>query len=258
MQVLRLSPAVALVTTLFALAPVSAQTQRDAKFEVATLKLAAPATGDLININLGTFRNGRFTMGNVTLNDAIKLAYELSSDEQLVGPDWNSVVRFDVESLAPAETSPGQLHLMLQALLAERLHLVLRSEQKVLRHLALVPGKAGAKLQPAEANPPPNPGPQIPGRILHHQMTMPLLASLLSRFERQTVANLTGLTGLYDVKLEWAPDPVATQADPAQAPADRPNLFAAVQQQLGLKLESRRGPLAVLVVEQASKIPEGN
>ncbi len=227
-------------------------------FEVATLKRSPPPEGDLININLGTFRNGRLTLTNVTLNDAIKFAYELSSDEQLVGPDWNQSVRFDVVALAPSRTPPDQLHRMVRRLLKERLHLVLRREQKVLRYLALVQGKRGPKLMAAMQDPPPNPGPQLPGRILHNQMSMGMLASFLSRFEHQTVVDLTGLSGLFQVKLDWARDTVIAQGDVSEPPPDRPSLFAAVQEQLGLKLESRRGPVEVLIVEQANKVPEEN
>jgi uncharacterized protein (TIGR03435 family) len=236
----------------------TSQSQSIPSFEIATLKLSAPPEGDLININLGTFRNGRLTLTNVTLNDAIKFAYELTSDAQLVGPDWNRSVRFDIVALAPPTTLPEQLHRMTQDLLAERLHLVLRREQRVLRYLALVVGKNGAKLEPAKPDPPPNPGPQLRGRISHNQMSMALLASLLSRFERQTIVDQTGISGRFDVKLEWSPDKIFAPEDFTAPPPERPGLFAAIQEQLGLKLESRRGPLEVLIVDQAAKIPEGN
>ena len=228
------------------------------RFEVATLKVSPPPEGDRIDINLGTFRNGRLTLTNVTLNDLIKFAYELAADEQLVGPDWNRSVRFDVVALAAPGTPPDQLHLMTRELLADRLHLALRREQKVLRYLALAVGKGGARLQPAIADPPPNKGPQIRGRIAHNQMPMSLLASFLSRFERQTIVDQTGIAGLFEVKLDWAPDANLPAEDPAAPPPERAGLFAAVQEQLGLKLEPRRGPLEVLIVDRASKVPDGN
>lgn len=152
----------------------------------------------------------------------------------------------------------AQVHLMTRELLAERLHLVLRREEKTVRHLALVAGKDGAKLRRAKPDAAASKGPQAPGRIVHNQMPMSMLATLLSRFERQTIVDLTGLAGLFEVKLEWAPDRALQKEDLSGPPPDRPGLFAAVQEQLGLKLEGRRGPLEVLVVEQASKTPEGN
>ena len=220
--------------------------------------LSPPPEGDRININLGKFFNGRLTLSNVTLKDAIKFAYEVVSDELIVGPDWNRDVRYDIEALAPAETSISQVHSMTRELLVERLHLVLRHEQKIVRHLALVAGKGVVKLQTAKAEATPNPGPQVRGRIIHSQMPMSLLVTLLSRFERQTIIDLTGLEGQFEVKLEWAPDRALQAEDLSGPPPDRPSLFAAVQEQLGLKLEARKGPLAVLVVEQALKTPEGN
>ncbi len=232
--------------------------QAPPRFEVATLKLSPPPEGDSININLGKFLNGRLTLSNVTLKDAIKFAYGLVSDDLISGPDWNRAVRFDIEALAPPETSMAQIHLMTRDLLAERLHLILRREQRTVRHLALVAGKGGAKLQRAKAEAAGNQGPHVRGRIVHNQMPMNMLATLLSRFERQTIVDLTGLDGLFEVKLEWAPDRALQAEDLSGPPPDRPSLFAAVQQQLGLKLEARRGPLEVLVVDQASKSPEGN
>jgi uncharacterized protein (TIGR03435 family) len=227
-------------------------------FEVATVKLSPPPEGDRININLGNFRSGRLTLTNVTLKDAMKFAWELSSDEQIVAPDWNRTVRFDIEALAPPATPPHELHRMTQELLTERLHLVLRKEEKVLRHMALITAKGGPKLKQAGPEPATPPGIQVRGKIRHNQMPMSQLAGLLSRFERQTIVDLTGLTGPYEVALEWAPDTNTATEDLSAPPSERPGLFAALQEQLGLRLEPRRAPLQVIVVEQVSKTPEAN
>lgn len=224
------------------------------RFEVATLKLSPPPEGNRIVINLGAFRDGRLTLNNVTLNDAIKFAYEVVSDEQLVGPDWNGEVRFDIEGLAPPETPLAQVRLMTQDLLTDRLGLVLRREQKVLRHLALVAGRGELRIERAKSGASQNQGAQVRGKISHTQMPMSGLVTLLSRFERQTIVDATGLTGPFEVKLEWAPDNLVASGDPNAPPPDRPSLFAAVQEQLGLRLEARRAPLEVLVVERASRV----
>ena len=155
------------------------------EFEVATLKLSPPPAAASISINLGTFQNGRFTLGNVTLNDAVLFAFDLPSKELLVGLDWSDTVRFDVEAIAPWDTPPGQLRLMVRHLLEERLHLATRTEQRTLRHIALVVGKGGSKLKASTE--PPMPTAQLRGRINHRRMPMRLLASLLSRFEQQLV-----------------------------------------------------------------------
>ena len=235
------------------------QAQPAPHFEVATLKVSPPPKTDLININLGTFRNGRLTLTNVTLKDAVKFAYELVSDDQLTAPAWNRSVRFDIEALAPPETPLAQIHLMTRALLAERLHLVVRREEKILRHLALVTTKGGPTIQPAKPGATLTPaGIQTRGHIAHNQMPISMLVTLLSRFERQTIIDQTGLNGQFEVKLEWSPDNAFPAEDPAAPPPERPSLFAAVQEQLGLKLEARRSPLEVLIVQQALKEPEGN
>jgi len=227
------------------------------QFEVATVKLSPPPEGGLLNINLGAFQTGRLTFTNVTLSDLVKYAYGLVSDEQLAGPDWIRRTRFDVVAKASPETPRDQLSLMTRELLAQRLHLVLRREQKVLPHLVLLVGNRGAKMPLAKQDAP-APGTQTRGRIVHPSLPMPVLAQLLSRFERQIVVDLTSLEGRFEVNLEWAPDLGLSPADLAGPPSDRPSLFAAVQEQLGLKLESRRSPLEVLVVEQATNVPESN
>ncbi len=109
-----------LCLTLLATASIRAQ-ESVPQFEVATLKLSPPPTGASISINLGTFQNGRFTFGNVTLNDAVQFAFDLPSKDLLVGVDWSGSVRFDVEAIAPRDTPPAQLRLMVRELLEERL-----------------------------------------------------------------------------------------------------------------------------------------
>jgi uncharacterized protein (TIGR03435 family) len=213
-------------------------------FEIATVNVSPPPVENLININLGSFQGGTLTFRNVTLNDVLKYAYELVSDDQLSGPAWIRETRFDIAAQAPPETSPAMLHAMTRELLIERFHLKMRREQKVMSHVALVVGVRGAKLLPASM--PHSGAPQLPGRIAHNQMPMSLLVSLRSRFDRQTIVDLTGLRGLYAVKLEWAPD------------GDGLNLFEAVQQQLGLKLEARRGPVEAWVVENGNRTPDAN
>lgn len=238
---------------LVLLASLSCTGQVAPSFEVATLKLSPPPTSDSISINLGAFANGRFTMNNVTLSDMIKFAYEIVSDDQLVAPDWNGSVRFDIEALAAPDTPIADLRKRTQALLTERLGLRWRREGRVLPHLMLVldsnGDSSGSRL--AASRSAAVPGIQVRGRIDHPRMPMSGLVTLLSRFERQTIVDGTGLQGLYEVKLEWAPD-LAT------APTERPSLFTAVREQLGLRLESRRGPLEVLVVEEASREPAPN
>jgi len=232
-----------------------AQSAARPEFEVATVKSSPPPSGDTININLGTIRNGKVTMTNVSLSDCIKLAYGIVSDDQLSGPDWikSKEVRFDIVAQAPADTPRDQLLPMLQPLLADRLKLVLHHQQKELSYLALVVGKNGPKIRVAKPDAAAG-NAAARGRIVANQMPMRGLATLLSRFERETVVDLTGLDGQFEFKLEWTPDNGPVPPDGASAPS----LFTAVQEQLGLKLESRKGPLDVLVVDHADKVPTEN
>ncbi len=227
------------------------------EFEVATVRKSPPPEGDTININLGTVRNGKLTFANASLSDLLKFAYNITSDSQLSGPDWikSKDVRFDVVALAPADTPREQLALMLQALLAERLKLVVHHEQKTLPYLAMIMGKNGPKFHEAKVDSAPDTGFTVGGRIIRNQISMQMLALLLSRFERQTVLDMTGLKGFFEVRLEWTPDDGRA---PAAADSVGPSLYTAVQEQLGLKLEARKGLVDVVVVDGAEKVPGEN
>jgi len=247
--------------------PVRGQTATLPEFEVATVKSSPPPAGDLIYINLGTVRNGKVTFANASLSDCLKFAYGIVADEQISGPDWirSKVVRFDIVAQATPATTRDQLQLMLQTLLADRLKLALHHEQKELSFLALVPAKNGPKLREAAPVSAASGNNIVSrGHIFSNQLSMGLLATLLSRFEREIVVDQTGIKGLFDVKLEWTPDDSrSVTANPgagpaATDPATGPSVFAALQEQLGLRLESRKGPLDVLVIDHAEKVPTEN
>ncbi len=245
----------ALIVLALSCAPCLAQRP---EFEAATVKIAHPE-GDLIDMNLGTIRNEHLTLTNATLSDCIKFAWTLASDAQLAGPAWISSKEFlyDVVAEAAPGTPREQALIMLQNLLMDRMALKTHYEQRSASYLALVQGKDGAKLQPAvSGGPPTSNGPSVLGRIAGPHMAMSTLAMLLSRFERETVIDRTALAGFYQVKLEWTPDD-ARLADGATS-TDAPSLFTAIQQQLGLKLVPRKGPIDVLVIDSANKTPAEN
>jgi uncharacterized protein (TIGR03435 family) len=227
-------------------------------FEVATVKRSPPPSGDTININIGTVRNSTLTFANASLSDCLRFAYGLVSDAQIAGPGWikSKSVRFDIVAKAAAGTDREHLALMLRTLLAERLKLSFHFEQQEMSYLALVIGKKGLKLRPAPANAPPAAGPAVDCRIVRSSMALAQLVTLLSRFERQTVVDQTGLHGLFAVDLQWTPE---TQHEfPPNGAGDHPSLFTAVQEELGLRLVSTKGPLPVLVVDHAEQIPAEN
>ena len=234
------APWLALLAPVFAVVAVGAQ---PASFEVATIKVLDPVPfGTTLTINIGGYRDGSFTMNNVTLGEALQFAYNLISQDQISGPDWikSRDTRYEIVGKTAAEVELPQVRPMLAALLAERLKVVVRKEPKTVSFMALVPAKGGPKLPPADPNPQGNGG--YRGKIDGPQMPLSLLASLLSRFENQLIVDRTGLTGRFRVKLEWMPDELPT----------------ALEEQLGLRLESRREPLDAIVVERAERTPTDN
>jgi uncharacterized protein (TIGR03435 family) len=226
-------------------------------FEVASLKPSPPPEGDLYRANLGTVRHGELTMINVTLSDCLRFAYGITNDLQLAGPVWikDKGVRFDILAKASPETSADQFPLMLRALLAERFQLALHHESREISYLALEIGKKGPKLTPAQEEPDTSANRNGLGQIRSSHMAMPLLATLLSRFLRETVIDMTGLKGFYEVNLEWRPEDLSKPLAETEAGA---SVFSAIQSQLGLRLESRKGPLDVIVVDGALKMPIAN
>jgi uncharacterized protein (TIGR03435 family) len=209
---------------------------------------------------LGNVRNGALTFANASLSDCLKFAYGLVSDAQLSGPDWikSKDNRFDIVAQVPNDMPREQLLAMLQSLLTERLNVAVHHESRELPYLALAIGKSGPKLREVPPDRAGSQGLSTAGHIAGSQMSMQTLALLISRFERQTVLDETGLKGLYDIKLEWAPDfPPLVNGAAAEVPPG-PSLFTAVQEQLGLKLESHKGPVDVLVVDHADQIPAEN
>jgi uncharacterized protein (TIGR03435 family) len=184
---------------LVAAVAIAVDARQQPQFEAATVKLLPPVPpGTPLPVNLGSFRNGTAMLTNTTLSECLQFAYGIVSDAQIAGPDWIKTrdVRFEIVGKTGLDVSRDQALLMMQNLLAERLKLSLHHEPREMSFLALVVAKNGPKLAPAKAGTPPAQIPsQIPGRVLHPQMPMAILATLLSRFERKIVIDKSGLTG---------------------------------------------------------------
>jgi len=237
------------------------------RFEVASLKPGQPIPGDKIYINLGALSHGTLTLTNTSLADCLRYAYSLTNNDQISGPDWikSKSVRFDIVAKAPADAPLDQVRLMLQTLLTERFQLALHRQQKELSYVALVAGKKGPKLKKAVPDSDASGNTFLIGRIVSNRISMITLATVLSRFTGETVVDMTGLTGSYDLKLEWMPEnspaTAAGRGADAGAPMDSdsgPSIFGAVEQQLGLKLEVRKGPVEILVIDHAERDPVQN
>ena len=197
----------------------SARAQEPAKpaFEVASIKPSKPMTMGKVFIRMDADAS-MLRYSNVTLKDCIRTAYDVK-DFQVQGPDWLGSERFDIVAKLPAGSSKDQIPEMLQSLLAERFKLHLHRERKEHAIYALVVGKNGAKLTPAEVQTPkPNESPKPPGDAMMMRMspegahlkapsaTLSRLAEMISRFTERPVIDDTGIKGQYDFDLAFMPE----------------------------------------------------
>ena len=279
---LRASILAALVTVW---APIGARSQAPAPgpaFEVASVK--PNKSGELVG-SIGGRPGGQVVVTNNTLRNIVRNAYQLQNFQIVGGPEWFDTERFDITAKA-VDSNPTQQEFqsMVQRLLADRFKLVVHRETRQSPIYALVlarsDGTRGPKLTPSTtdclalaaaaargATPPPappNPNGRplcgtrtLPGRILAGGVTMDDLARNVSNFAGRMTLNRTGLQGRFDLELEFTPDQLPPEGTlpPGlpKPPVDGPSLFTAMQEQLGLKLDSQRGPVDVLVIDAADR-----
>jgi uncharacterized protein (TIGR03435 family) len=246
------------------------------RFEVASIKLDKSGAGAT---SLGFQQGGRFRAVNEPLwrliAEAYRTAYQLRRFEILGLPDSLASDRYDVEAVPAGNSTPAERQVMLQQLLKERFKLVAHEETRELAIYRLVTARSDRRLGPAirrsdvdcaalraDGRTPPAPTPDQPrpcvmmfGQSLLSTtgMTMTDLGEMgLSRYTNRPVVDQTGLKGPFAWKLEWTPDTPAG----AQPNLDGVSIFTALQEQLGLKLESSRGPVRVLVIDQVDRPTE--
>jgi uncharacterized protein (TIGR03435 family) len=224
------------------------------RFDVASVKPVPYAPSEFRAV-LGTAVNGEVRLTDATLMECLRFAFGINNNFQIVGPDWmqSREYVFNVTGKAPANTSLEQLRLMLQNLLAERFQMAWRRESRDLSFLTMVVAKTGLKLRAAKEDSDASGNTQAMGKIFSNSISMIQLSTLLSHFLGEPVLDMTGMQGFYDVKLQWTPE-----ADTAPADTAASAVSAALEAQLGLALELRKGPLEVVVVEHAEKKPIGN
>jgi uncharacterized protein (TIGR03435 family) len=239
-----------------------------AEFEVATIKPAPPGVqGRWIRMQ----STSEFAARNHALKTLIAAAYNVSPQAVLGGPAWVDSDRYDIDGRTPGAVRPSldeQMSMLLK-LLADRFQLQLHREEREMRVYALTVAKGGPRLKESTLFPDASPqGPpplifvvapqavRLPGRYA----TMAELASVLQRAALDhPVLDRTGLSGRYDFDLEFTPDEtvfggaLGTGADDSE----KPGLFAAIQQQLGLKLEATRGPAQAIVIDHVGR-PSAN
>jgi uncharacterized protein (TIGR03435 family) len=195
---------------------------------------------------------GYLSAQNSTLSQFIQWAYNVQAF-QVSGPSWIDTERYDISAKAADPAPKERLRLMLQGLLQERFHLMLRRDQKDLPGYALVVAKSGPKLRESatEGDPVMKPDRSV---LTAQHATMPWFAEILTNPLRSPVADKTGLSGRYDFTID-----MSKYVTPGMAPEEMAGaLSECLQQELGLRVEARKLPLEIFIVEHAERTPQVN
>lgn len=225
------------------------------RFAVATIKPSAPDAVAVTQI-----RGNRFATEGTTFVDVFKYAYNVHPDQVVGGPGWMRTEKFDI--LADPETekrpSSDQMKVMVQQLFVERFHLVMHREQKLLSVYAVMGTADTSKLtkSTADAGEIPAVGYNPSGELQVGNATMANFATFLQRFvlDRPAV-DQTGITGRFDLVLRWTPDQfhAGDFREEASAP---PNLFTAIKEQLGLRLQPTKASTDVFLIDRVERPSE--
>jgi uncharacterized protein (TIGR03435 family) len=239
-----------------------------AAFEVASIRpVRANSDNGPQRVNLFP----QFTAQNATLKDLLLLAYDVRNFQVAGRPAWFDSDRYDISAKMAGTPVPGRDAMMLQRrrlqlLLQDRFKLAVHRETRELPVYELTVSKGGPKLKAPTCteSDPKNPGPApgkavmdscgfsgfFKGRFEASSATIGDLVKALANLVDRTVVDKTGIRGTFRVVLTFAVDDSPAANDTA------PNIFTAIQEQLGLKLESGRGPVEVMVIDHAEKPSE--
>jgi uncharacterized protein (TIGR03435 family) len=240
-----------------------AQERPRPSFEVTSVKPANSSDPASVLYRLG----GRFTATSATLRALIGNAYDVREHQISGAPNWIDSARFDIDARAgnASRVDPGpggvrQMRPMVQMLLAQRFKLALHREIREEPVYELVVDKGGSKLRETTTTSRGEGTKGGKGEILGVAAAIPDLMYVLSQRLGRSVIDKTSLTGKYDFKLTWPPDPreAGVPSPGADSPsASDPSIFAALQEDLGLKLQSARGPVEILVIDHV-EMPDAN
>jgi len=234
------------------------------KFEVASIR---PGDPNSRQVRIMPGPQGGLRTENTTALELIRFAYDLRPFQVTGGPAWIRDEKYNITGTPDqAEELPGpgmsrekfesqfnRQRQRVQALLAERFGLVLRAETREMPAYAMTLAKGGHKL--SESSDGAKPVNMRVGRGVMNGAgtTVKMLTNSLSQVVGRTVIDETGLKGAYDFKLEWTPDGPEGGGPSGET---GPSIFAAIQEQLGLKLESKRAPVPLLIIEKIDKPSE--
>jgi len=221
------------------------------RFEVASVKTNTSGSGS----SRTSSTTGQLTITNRSLKELIEMAYTVQ-DFQISAPDWLGSAKFDIVAKIPAGAQKDQRPAMMQALLAERFHLAVHRESKEMPAYALVVAKSGPKLQQVEPG-----GTSMNDnesnnsrRITAERASMAVLAETLARIVEHPVVDRSGLQGVYSLKLQYTPDNSKSDGPDAAGPS----IYAALEEQLGLKLQTQKLPVEIIVVDYVERVPTEN
>lgn len=229
-------------------------------FDVADVQLSKFKPSDPVQ---GRFVNSRIDVSNATLKRMIIEAYSIPDDYLVGGPSWLDNDRFDIVAKAPPGTADGTLRKMLQTLLADRFKLVIHNEDRVKQVYVLTIGKGGAKLKESAPDAKENCGNGQGDSGMNHVACTGLsmdtvvrqLPRMAPRWVDAPVVDQTGLKGKYDFQLDWHGRPDSNSGAPTDPGII--SMFDAVEK-LGLKLEPRKIPRPVIVIDKIERTPTEN
>ena len=265
----------------------SGQQPSPERFDVVSIKPSQPGAQN----RLPRISPGRVEIANSTLKELIRMSYSrfaFDTREIVGGPSWIASERFDIVATLDQQQSgvdstglPTGLDVRLRALIEDRFRVkthnerregdvydltFARSDQKTSAGLRTVPDLCAAAMKeltgptppPRRSGPPPCSFGGPPGKLIGTGVTMAMFSAVLSMNVGRPVVDRTALAGSFDIELTYDPASAAQAAPgapPGPVPTDdtKPSIFTALQEQLGLKLESTRGPIDVLVVDQAER-----
>lgn len=240
--------------TLFALAACASWAQ-PLRFEVASVKKldTSGPPGDIP-------RNadpapGHFNMRNVPMRMLLEWAYDLK-DYEINGPDWIKIdERYEVIAKASGPAPESQVRQMLQTLLLERFQMKVHRETKELPVYVLLPGKGEAKVKEVAADAQPSLGGSGGSGAAFLAQPISRFTFMLSRRMDRPVLDKTGLTGRYNFTIDLSG--LGFNGREPEVPGG-PSIFTTVQRDLNLRLEARKEPIEILVIDSANKIPTEN
>jgi uncharacterized protein (TIGR03435 family) len=255
----------------FAAPPVRAQTSVSPApntlpaFDVVSIHQNNTATDDHHHI-YNNPSESHFRTVNLSLKDLIQFAYTLPNSQILGGAPWLDSTMFDIDAKSgpsmdaelqalPSGQARRRKQLMVQALLADRFKLVAHQETRQLPVYTLVVAKGGPKFKPSKINGTTINASRSRLHVAGSDDTIAILARELAPVLGRVVLNDTGISGRYDLTLQWTPDDALTNGAPD--PNLPPGIFTAIQEQLGLKLESTKGSVPVLVLDHV-ETPSAN